>query len=97
MTAGQEADNEVMLERLCPKSSDRSAACAESAQASPCVLPVEGHGETLQELDGAVRLGLELACGERRRFGKLGPDSPSLFAPAPAHSFDNMFQSCSKN
>ena len=88
MTDGQEAGKEVKPERLHLKSSNRSAAYAESAQAGPCVLPVEGHGETLQELDGAVCLGLELACGERRRFGKLGPDSLSRFAPSSPHSFD---------
>ena len=62
---------------------------AAALEARACILPVQRHGEALQEHDSAGVGGLELACSRSGRFGKLGPDTPGRLAPSSTHRFDD--------
>ena len=62
---------------------------AAALEARACILPVQRHGEALQEHDSAGVGGLELACSQSSRFGKLGPDTPGRLAPSSTHRFDD--------
>ena len=61
----------------------------ETTQASPGIFPMQGHGEPLAEHDGAGAFSLELAGSQGRSLGKLRPNTPGHFTPAPTDGFND--------
>ena len=54
----------------------------EAPQAGAGIFPVQDHGEALPEHDCTRGFSLELACGQNRSLGKLGPNTSGNLAPA---------------